>query len=69
MVHYNSRLREHRDMVRAKPGSRKRCDCGCKSRATHIGRGQGAAMVIGCELMIRRWVRDGYVILKQRNKS
>jgi len=67
MIHHSSRLREHRDMVKVKSSSRKRCDCGCKTMATHIGRGQGAAMVVGCELMIRRWIRDGHVIFKQKS--
>ena len=27
--------------------------------ATHSGLGDGACMMIGCELTVRRWVRDG----------
>ena len=37
---------------------RRRCHCGCKRRATHTGLANGIAMTHGCELYIRRWVRD-----------
>lgn len=39
--------------------SRRRCHCGCNRRATHIGVCNGVAMTQGCELYVRRWVRDG----------
>lgn len=39
--------------------SRRRCACGCKKRATHVGMANGLALLRGCELRIRRWVRDG----------
>lgn len=39
--------------------SRRRCRCGCKSRSTHIGMANGVALMSGCELSVRRWVRDG----------
>jgi len=35
-----------------------RCRCGCKRRATHIGLADGFGMMSGCELTVRRWVRD-----------
>lgn len=60
MQSYSSHAREDRDLKKVRPSSRRRCDCGCGGRATHIGTGQGAAMVTGCELTIRRWVRDGW---------
>lgn len=42
------------------PGTaRRRCNCGCGTRATHTGLGNGVALMIGCELSVRRWVRDG----------
>lgn len=40
--------------------NRRRCAlCGVR-KATHTGGANGLAMVSGCELCIRRWVRDGY---------
>jgi len=41
-------------------GGRCRCDCGCGGRATHSGGANGLALMGGCELSVRRWVRDGY---------
>lgn len=38
---------------------RLKCSCGCKKLATYYGLGNGVALVGGCELSIRRWVRDG----------
>lgn len=49
-----------RSMIRARPTSRRRCSCGCKGRATHVGLGDGVALLSGCELLVRRWVRGGY---------
>ena len=48
-----------RAMVAVEPRSRRRCHCGCKKRATHTGRNNGIALATGCEMYIRRWVRDG----------
>lgn len=51
---------EHtRFMVKAPSKSRQRCGCGCKQRATHVGMANGVALTSGCELRVRRWVRDG----------
>ena len=36
--------------------SRRRCHCGCKQRATHLGMANGVALMNGCELSIARWV-------------
>lgn len=49
-----------RSMVSAPSRSRRRCGCGCKGRATHVGLGDGMALMGGCEMRVRRWVRDGY---------
>ena len=49
----------HRAMVQA-PDKRRKCSCGCGGRMTHIGLGDGLGMMGGCELSVRRWVRDGY---------
>ena len=56
---YRSEKRADRAMKKLKSTSRKRCHCGCKARATHAGTGQGAGMMKGCEMHVRRWVRDG----------
>ena len=58
--YHSSHNRSDRDIIKVEPASRKRCDCGCKGRATHIGTGNGAGMIVGCEMNIRRWVRDGH---------
>ncbi|MVC39566.1 hypothetical protein D6V26_18300 [Vibrio cholerae] len=39
---------------------KRRCPCGCGQVATHAGMANGLCLTIGCELHIRRWVRDGY---------
>lgn len=48
-----------RYMAPAEPKSRRQCRCGCKRRATHKGMANGICLTMGCELRIRRWVRDG----------
>jgi hypothetical protein len=48
-----------RSMGCAPPRSRRRCSCGCGARATHVGFGDGVALMRGCELYVRRWVRRG----------
>jgi len=48
-----------RSMKTTLPWSLVRCRCGCKRRATHIGLADGFGMMSGCELTVRRWVRDG----------
>lgn len=37
--------------------SRRRCNCGCGKRATHVGCANGLGMTSGCELSMRRWAR------------
>ena len=49
----------HRAMIRTPSTSRYRCSC-CGKRATHVGLGDGVALMSGCEMRVRRWVRDGY---------
>lgn len=49
----------HRSMKAVQPQSRRRCHCGCRKRASHLGLGDGVALMMGCELYVRRWVRDG----------
>jgi hypothetical protein len=49
-----------RTLSKVKPTSRRRCVC-CNRRTTHIGLANGVALMSGCELRTRRWVRDGGV--------
>jgi hypothetical protein len=44
----------------ADPKSRRRCHCGCKRRATHMGMANGVALTTACELAVRRWVKTGH---------
>lgn len=37
---------------------RLRCTCGCKRPSTHHGMANRVALMSGCELSVRRWVRD-----------
>lgn len=39
--------------------ARRRCPCGCKRRATHYGRANGVTLMSGCELRVRRWIKEG----------
>lgn len=51
--------RGSRSMIQAPSTSRHRCSCGCGGRASHVGLGDGLALMGGCEMHVRRWVRDG----------
>lgn len=42
-----------------RPGGQPRCHCGCKSTVTHLGMANGVCLTSGCELYVRRWVRNG----------
>lgn len=41
-----------------KPGGQFKCHCGCEGRATHWGMANGVTLTSGCEMYVRRWVRD-----------
>lgn len=58
-----------RYMQPVNPTSRRRCMCGCKQRALHLGMANGVCLVVGCELSIRRWVRDGIKASTVKNKA
>ena len=64
---YSSRSKYDRSMVK-RENKRSKCYCGCNGRATHNGLGQGAAMMNGCELSVRRWVRDGAAASSVKDK-
>ena len=52
--------RHARYFCEASPRSRRRCHCGCKRRATYCGMANGVSLTMGCELYIRRWMKDSY---------
>lgn len=56
---YGSAVAHQRYMQEINNRSRKNCHCGCEKRATRIGMANGVCLVVGCELYIRRWLRDG----------
>jgi len=62
---------DRREMIAVMPRSRRRCHCGCGKRATHIGLANSMAMTRGCELYVRRWVKDpaNAVLSRSRLKS
>lgn len=49
-----------RYIQRAPSALRRRCNCGCKRRASHSGMANGVCLTSGCELSMRRWaaIRD-----------
>ena len=49
----------HRAMAPIHSTSRRKCPC-CGKRATHVGLGDGCALMVGCEWTVRRWVQRGY---------
>lgn len=59
MIYANSDIHV-RTMVKVKSTCRRRCQCGCHERATHLGLANDVGMMSGCELTVRRWVKTGY---------
>ena len=57
---FGSVTEHQRYMGKADPKSRRRCCCGCKARATYLGMANCVCLTMGCELSVRRWVRDGF---------
>lgn len=47
-----------RYMSAVKSSRVRRCQCGCGGRVTHVGASNGLALMSGCEMSVRRWVRD-----------
>jgi hypothetical protein len=58
MKEFSAKNRLSRSMKK-RPNKRSKCYCGCSGRSTHMGLADGAGMMSGCELSVRRWVRDG----------
>lgn len=42
-----------------KPGGQSKCHCGCGGPKTHLGMANGVCLMSGCEMRVRRWVREG----------
>jgi hypothetical protein len=63
---HGSATEHQRYLQQISPKNRSRCRCGCKTRATHTGCANGVALMSGCELHVRRWVRDGYTVAQHR---
>jgi len=57
MLYANAAIHK-KTFIKAPSTSRRRCDCGCNKRATHIGMANNIAMTQACELIIRRWVKN-----------
>jgi hypothetical protein len=57
---YGSATDHERYMERVDHSSRRICGCGCGQRSTHRGMANGVCLMTGCELSVRRWVRDGF---------
>ena len=49
--------------------SRRRCHCGCKGRVTHNGMTNGVTLMSGCELSVRRWIRDPLSAIRALSNS
>ena len=50
---------EHIRYIQAMPSqSRRRCPCGCGTRATHLGMANGIGLMSGCEMRVRRWIKE-----------
>ena len=48
-----------RYMQKVNSKSRRRCHCGCKKVAKFMCMANGVCLGKGCEIYVRRWVRDG----------
>ena len=56
---WGSAIHHVRYMEPVGPRSRRRCQCGCGQRATHVGMANGVALNTGCKLCVSRWVSLG----------
>jgi len=46
---------------------RRKCFCGCGGKITHMGANNGVGLYWGCELSVRRWVRDPKLLRLNKN--
>lgn len=56
---WGSALEHIRYMEPQPANSRRRCPCGCRKRATHLGMANGVGLISGCEPSMLRWVAAG----------
>lgn len=64
-----SAVDHHRYSQSVDPRSRRRCGCGCKRRATHLGMANGICLMTACELAVARWVRDPASYYRSRRST
>lgn len=43
-----------------KINARRKCNCGCGGKATHLGMANGIGLMRGCQLSMARWVKTGF---------
>jgi hypothetical protein len=63
---YGSAIEHQRYIQRTSKPSRRRCGCGCNGRVTHAGMANGLCLTSGCELSMRRWVRDPHSDVREQ---
>ncbi|MBN9791271.1 hypothetical protein DMP17_22070 [Pseudonocardia sp. TMWB2A] len=49
--------------------NRRRCPCGCGNNASHAGMANGVCLTSGCELSMRRWVKDARAEIRRWNEG
>jgi hypothetical protein len=47
------------ELRKKRPGRQPKCGCGCNTPKTHLGFANGVCLTSGCEMKIRRWVKEG----------
>lgn len=47
------------ELRKKRPGRQPKCYCGCDGNKTHLGFANGVCLTSGCEMTIRRWVKEG----------
>lgn len=47
------------ELRKKRPGRPPKCACGCETAKTHLGFANGICLISGCEMRIRRWVKEG----------
>ena len=60
---------DHVRYIEPTENKRRRCLCGCRGARTHRGMANGICLTSGCELSMRRWVRDPYADLRRKRAT
>lgn len=66
--HHGSAVEHVRYLQPVEPKSRRRCSC-CNRRATHHGMANGVGLITGCEILVRRWVKDPIDVFRTRARA